>query len=103
MLTQRPWAAATSCLRRALLQKAQTSGMQQKRDRRALSSCCEWTEEALSVQRKVPYLPPLPHFSCESIFLLDCSEGVGLRYLFQHWRLPEVCVCVRVLKRECSV
>lgn len=94
MLTQRPRAAAMPCLRRPLLRKAKTSGMQRNRDMHALSSYGEWTEEALSVQRKVPYLPPLPHFSCDSIFLPDYSEGVGLRYLFQRRRLSEVCVCV---------
>lgn len=48
-------------------------------------------------QRKVPYLVPLPHFACKSIFLLGHSERVGFRYLFQLWRLSEM----SVWKREC--
>lgn len=65
------------------------------RDTHTLSSCSEWTEEALSVQRKVLYLPPLPHFAYEMIFLLVHSEGVGFRYLFQLWSLSEVNACVK--------
>lgn len=48
-------------------------------------------------QRKGPYLVPLPHFACKSIFLLGHSERVGFRYLFQLWRLSEM----SVWKREC--
>lgn len=50
-------------------------------------------------QRKVPDLVPLPHFACKSIFLLGHSERVGLRYLFQLWRLSDM----SVWKRECSM
>ena len=61
----------------------------------ALSPCSEWTEEALSVQRKVLSLPPLLRFACESILLLSHSEGDGLKYLIQLWRLSEMNVCVK--------
>lgn len=55
----------------------------------------EWMKEAPCVQRKVPYLPPLRHFACESIFLLGHSEAVGFRYLIQLCRLSEMNVCVK--------
>lgn len=57
-----------------------------------------WTDGGgILCQRKVPYLVPLPHFACKSVFLLGHSEGVGFRCLFQLWRLSEM----SVWKREC--
>lgn len=61
-----------------------------------LSSCSEWTEEALSAHRKALYLPPLHQAACELILLLGRSGGVGFRYLFQLCRFSEM----TVLKRE---
>lgn len=100
MLTQCPWAAETACLRRRLLQKVKASGIQQitwksQGGTRILCPLVLNGQRKHSVQRKVLYLPPLPHFAYEMIFLLVHSEGVGFRYLFQLWRLSEMNACVK--------
>lgn len=46
------------------------------------SSCFEWTEEALSVQRKALYLPPLHQAARELILLLGRSGGLDLGICF---------------------